>query len=107
MAQPERPPWGAVVKKSSCSSCASWFKVISSFLCQQRNEAKKLPLNSCVFPRSLAKAGAESKHSAYIPSFAHALGAAITGGVHSVKAVIPAKAGIHYPCDMDAQSSWA
>jgi hypothetical protein len=54
-------------------------KNIPSFFVRTKNEAKKSPLNSCVFPRAFTKAGAESKHSAYIPSFAYALGAAITG----------------------------
>jgi len=53
---------------------------LCSFLRSQKR-TKNLPLNSCVFPRSSAKAGAESKHSAYIPSFANHLGAAITGGI--------------------------
>jgi len=48
----------------------------SSFLCHQRNEAKKMPLNSCVFLRCLAKVGA----SAYVPSFANHISTAIAGG---------------------------
>jgi hypothetical protein len=37
---------------------------ISSFFVRTKNEAKKSPLDSCVFPSKSEKAGAESKHSA-------------------------------------------
>jgi hypothetical protein len=69
----------SVVKKNFVCFVFFVVQIICSFLFSQKR-TKNLPLNSCVFPRSSAKAGAESKHSAFIPSFANYLGAAIAGG---------------------------